>query len=102
MFGYVMASLKELEKPRRNRYSAVYCAICRSIRKQCSQSCRLWLSYDMAFLALLLMSLYEPEESGGNHACLIHPGRSWTENQYIRYAADMNVALAYYNALDDY
>lgn len=101
MFGYVMANLKELEKPRRKRYSAVYCGICRAIRGQCSQSCRLGLSYDMAFLALLLMSLYEPEETEGNHACVLHPGRSWTDNKYIRYAADMNVALAYYKALDD-
>ena len=84
MFGYVMANLKELEKPRRKRYSAVYCGICRAIRGQCSQSCRLGLSYDMAFLALLLMSLYEPEETEGNHACVLHPGRSWTDNKYIR------------------
>ena len=101
MFGYVMANLKELEKPRRKRYASVYCGICRSIRSQCSQSCRLALSYDMAFLALLLMSLYEPEETGGGHACLLHPGRDWTDSPYIRYGADMNVALAYYKALDD-
>ena len=102
MFGYVMANLKELEKTRRNRYSAVYCGICRGIRSQCSGICRLGLSYDMAFLSMLLMSLYEPEESGGKHACVLHPGRSWTDNEYIRYGADMNVALAYYNLLDDY
>ena len=102
MFGYVMANLKELEKPRRKRYAEVYCGICRSIRSQCSQSCRLGLSYDMAFLSLLLMSLYEPEEAGGNHACVLHPGRNWTDSKFIRYGADMNVALAYYNALDDY
>ena len=102
MFGYVMASLKELEKPRRKRYAQVYCGICRGIRTQCSQVCRMALSYDMAFLSLLLMSLYEPEETVGNHACVLHPGRSWTDNKYIRYGADMNVALAYYNALDDY
>ena len=102
MFGYVMANLKELEKTRRKRYSQVYCGICRGIRSQCSQSCRLALSYDMAFLSMLLMSLYEPEENGGKHACALHPGRSWTDNKYIRYGADMNVALAYYNALDDY
>ena len=102
MFGYVMANLKELEKPRRKRYSQVYCGICRGIRSQCSQACRLALSYDMAFLSLLLMSLYEPEETVGSHACMLHPGRSWTDNPYIRYGADMNVALAYYNALDDY
>ena len=102
MFGYVMANLGELEKPERRRYGAVYCGICRAIRAQSSQVCRLGLSYDMAFLALLLMSLYEPEEAGGKHACVIHPGRPWVSNEYIRYAADMNVALAYYNALDDY
>ena len=102
MFGYVMANLGELEKSRKNRYSAVYCGICRGIRGQSSGACRLGLSYDMAFLALLLMSLYEPEETGGKHACMVHPGRGWTDSRYIRYAADMNVALAYYNALDDY
>ena len=102
MFGYVMANLKELEKSRRRRYASVYCGICRGIRSQCSQGCRLGLSYDMAFLSLLLMSLYEPEETGGNHACVLHPGRKWTDSKFIRYGADMNVALAYYNALDDY
>jgi hypothetical protein len=102
MFGYVMANMGELTKEQKKRYTAVYCGICRSIRRQCSQVCRLALSYDMAFLSLLLMSLYEPEETGGGHACILHPVRQWTDSQYIRYGADMNVALAYYNALDDY
>ena len=102
MFGYVMANLKELEKPRRKRYAGIYCGICRGIRSQCSGICRLGLSYDMAFLATLLMSLYEPEETGGDHACLLHPCRPWVDSVYTRYGADMNVALAYYNALDDY
>lgn len=102
MFGYVMANVGELEKPRRDRYTQVYCGVCRGIRAQCSQSCRLALSYDMAFLSLLLMSLYEPEETAGKHACALHPLRAWTDCKYIRYGADMNVALAYYNSLDDY
>jgi hypothetical protein len=57
----------------------------------------------MAFLALLHMSLYEPEETAGSRACMLHPikPRSWVDNEYIRYAADMNVVLAYYNAHDD-
>ena len=65
---------------------------------------RLGLSYDMAFLALLLMSLYEPEELSGDRACALHPckPKGWVDNAYIRYAADMNVALAYYNAADDW
>jgi len=104
MFGYVMANLPELNKEQRDRYEAVYCGICRSIRESAGNAARLGLSYDMAFLSLLLTSLYEPEETGGNRACRLHPRkpRSWAHNEYIRYGADMNVALAYYNAKDDY
>lgn len=103
MFGYVTANVKELTKPQRQRYNAVYCGICRRIRSNASQAARLGLSYDMAFLSLLLMSLYEPAEIAGDRACLIHPlqKRSWVDNEYIGYGADMNVALAYYKAGDD-
>ena len=104
MFGYVTASVRELSPEEKTRYNAVYCGICRRIRVQSSQIARLGLSYDMAFLALLLMSLYEPEEVSGDRACILHPVRPkpWVDNSYIRYAADMNVALAYYNFLDDW
>lgn len=104
MFGFVSVSADELTKEQRRRYSGVYCGICRKIRQNASQLSRLGLSYDMAFLALLLGSLYEPEETGGDNACILHPirQRPWVENPYVEYAADMNVALAYYNALDDW
>lgn len=104
MFGFVTASWKELEKEQQERYSAVYCGICRRIRIQSSQMARLGLNYDMAFLALLLMSLYEPEEETGPRACMLHPvkPRPWIDNPFVAYAADMNVALAYYNFLDDW
>lgn len=103
MFGFVTASYKELSKDDRTRYQAVYCGICRAIRGQAGQRARLSLSYDMTFLALLLMSLYEPEETGGDRACALHPvHRGWTDSTYIRYAADMNIVLAYYNCLDDW
>ena len=104
MFGYVMANGSELDKLQQKRYGSVYCGICRSIRESASNTARLGLSYDMAFLALLLMSLYEPEETAGDNACRLHPisKRPWVDNVYIRYAADMNVVLAYYNCADDY
>ena len=58
----------------------------------------------MAFLSLLLMSLYEPEEEQGKNGCVLHPinHRPWIDNQFVRYAADMNVALDYYNCMDDW
>ena len=104
MFGFVTANWQELTKQQQERYGGIYCGICLRIREQASQIARVGLSYDMAFLALLLMSLYEPEETSGPLRCAVHPlrKRTWFDNEYIRYAADMNVALAYYNFLDDW
>ncbi len=104
MFGLVTASLQELSEEEKHRYQSVYCGICRSIEASHGQLCRLGLSYDMAFLALLHMSLYEPQEVTGKNRCLAHPtkARPWVDNEYIRYAAQMNVALACYKARDDW
>ena len=104
MFGFVNVNVEELSQQQKARYNAVYCGICRSIRDRASQPARLTLRYDMAFLALLLMSLYEPQEQGGGRACLLHPvkPKAWVDNEYIRYAADMNVALACYKCQDDW
>lgn len=102
MFGYVMADSEELTQAERARYAGCYCGICRAIQKNASNACRLALSYDMVFLALLLSSLYEPEEGLQTRKCALHPLRkqSWLQSDIISYAADMNVALAYYNADD--
>ena len=104
MFGYVVANMRELTKTQQDRYGGVYCGICRSIREQSSMLARLGLRYDMAFLALLHMSLYEPEDKTGPLHCAAHPlrRRDWIENEYVQYAADMNVALTYYKCLDDW
>ena len=104
MFGYVNVNWKELSEERKNRYGAVYCGVCRCIREQSGNVSRLGLRYDIAFLSTLLMSLYEPEEVSGPNACALHPirKRPWVDNAYIQYGADMNVALAYYNCLDNW
>ena len=103
MFGFVMADRKELTPEEDIRYRQFYCGICRQMRLRHGSLARLGLSFDLAFLGLLLHSLYEPEESTGKKACGIHPlkPRPWVDSEYIAYCADMNVALAYYKALDD-
>ena len=104
MFGFVTASVKELDQAQQDRYGGIYCGICREIKIRATQTARLGLSYDMAFLALLLMSLYEPEEESAPLRCAAHPlrHRNWVDNEYVKYAADMNVALSYYNLMDDW
>ena len=104
MFGYITANLTELSQPEKDRYGEVYCGICRAMGKEASQLSRLGLRYDMAFLALTLLSLYEPEEEKRTARCLTHPlhARPYTCSEIITYTADMNIALAYYKCLDDW
>ena len=103
MFGFVMADIKELTPEEDIRYRQFYCGICRQMCLRHGSLARLGLSFDLAFLGLLLHSLYEPEEMTGQKACGMHPikPRPWVDSEYIAYCADMNVALAYYKALDD-
>lgn len=104
MFGFVGASAEEMTREQKDRYGKMYCGICRDIRASANQRARFCLSYDMVFLAMLLSSLYEPGETEGEKACLVHPcrPRGFRQNEFTAYAADMNIALAYYNCLDDW
>lgn len=104
MFGYVVANSKELSQEHQRRYQAFYCGLCRALGQRCGKFSQLTLSYDMAFLAMLLTGLYELEGDSGNDRCVIHPTKrhDWVANSAMDYAADMSVLLAYYNFLDDW
>ena len=62
------------------------------------------LTYDMAFLVLLLGSLYEPEETRSRARCVAHPlkAHDFVRNRFTDYAADVTVALAYHKCRDDW
>ncbi len=104
MVGYLIASASSLTEEERIRYKATYCGLCRTLKERHGQISRLTLNYDMTFLILLLQSLYEPEEKSGVETCIAHPRekREWWRSEISDYAADMNVALAYLNRLDDW
>lgn len=102
MFGFVAPS-SSLPEERMNRYKQWYCGICHSLRERHGQVSRLVLSYDMTFLAILLSSLYEPEEHESKKRCAVHPAkpRPYVQSRFSDYAADMNVALAWFKLKDD-
>ena len=102
MFGYIDLNPKTLTEEQEGRYKAWYCGLCRTIRDAYGQIGRVALSNDMTFLTVLLSSLYEPEEKGGEAACPVHPlhRRAFVTSQLTRYAADMNMLLAYWKAKD--
>lgn len=104
MFGYILANIDALTPEQKERYRGCYCGLCRTLKERHGELSRLALNYDMTFLVLLLSSMYEPKENDGSGRCAIHPVKkqSWWCSKYSDYAADMNVALAYYNCLDDW
>ena len=104
MFGYLAADTSHLTPEELARYKACYCGLCRSLQDRHGIQARLTLNYDMTFLILLLQSLYEPEEHGGDEPCLVHPFRSrpWQQSGITAYAADLNLALAYLKCLDNW
>ena len=101
MFGYIAPRLDQLSEDQRARYQTYYCGLCREMGKRSGRSGRLTLSHDITFLALLLSSLYEPEESVSSLRCAVHPlhPRQITDSAMMAYAADMNLLLMYYISL---
>ncbi len=104
MFGFVVTNNEELTQEEKDRYQEAYCGLCHALGKRCGQQTRMALNHDLTFLALLLMSLYEPEETKFQTRCVMHPMKKhvWTSNKYIDYAADMTVALTYHKCTDDW
>ncbi len=104
MFGYVAADLRTLSPEQQRRYRSYYCGLCRCIGQEFGTLPRFSLNFDLTFLAILLSSLYEPDETAGAKCCIIHP---FQKNDYriseaVSYAAAMNVALVYHKCRDDW
>lgn len=104
MFGYVVANLDKLTPEQRELYQAAYCGLCVTLGNQHGLPCRLTLTYDMAFLILLLSSLADEEPRYSQMRCAVHPlkKRSVFVSKYTPYAADINLMLAHAKSLDDW
>ena len=102
MLGVMMVRKDELKFREYDRYRGYYCGLCRAIGKRCSSVCRMALSFEMTFLAMLHTSLYEPETDCGKHRCLFHPvsKRLMLSNEAIDYAADLSAIISYYDLRD--
>lgn len=104
MFGFVTISDNDLSDSERERYRSVYCGVCRALKQRFGQLPRFALNNDLTFVALLLMSLYEPEETPGLGRCAAHPvkPRPYVESELVDYAADMTIVMAYHSMLDNW
>lgn len=104
MFGYVTVRKDDLKIRDYNKYQAYYCGVCQDLKEAYGWPGQATLTYDMTFLAILLTGLYEDRTVREEHRCIVHPAGKHVclRNEFTRYAADMNVLIAYYNLLDDW
>lgn len=104
MFGYVMANQDGLSVEAKERYRAAYCGLCHALGRRHGSFSKLTLNYDLTFLALFLTALYEENTETKEGRCGLHPFKKhkYCYNDAVDYAADMNIALSYYNFLDNW
>lgn len=104
MFGYIIINKQELKFREFDCYQSYYCGLCQSLKERYGRKGQLTLSYDMTFVVMLLTSLYEISTEEGSCKCVAHPFETHPtrRNEFTDYAADMNVLLSYYKAMDDW
>lgn len=104
MFGFVVANPEKLSEEQKKHYRAVYCGLCEDLGVDRGFRYRMALTYDLVFLAIVLSSVMNEEYEEYDGRCPVYPTkkRKYLRNKYTRYAADMNIALAYYKYIDDW
>ena len=104
MLGYVKIDKAELKVREYEIYTGYYCGVCKSIGSRYGQLPRMFLSYDAAFLAMLLASLSDESDAPVQEHCVAHPvvkKKTIIRNRAVDYAADVMLILAWYKIADD-
>ncbi len=100
MFGYVRPYRDELKVREQRDYEALYCGLCRALGRRHGFLARMFLSYDFAFLAMLLDGDKPAVE---RRPC---PARLWCRKKRcaagggVDAAADAGTILAYWKLRD--
>ena len=102
VLGVMTVRKEELRFREFDRYRAFYCGLCRAIGTRCGGVCRMALSFEMTFLAMLLTALYESETEQEARRCAFHPvhKRQMLHNDAIDYCADLSAIVSYYDLRD--
>ena len=73
MFGYIKSDFPNLYVKDVRLYKAMYCGLCKGIGKVCGTNGRFALSYDLAFLSILVHNLTNQDVNIEDQNCIIHP-----------------------------
>ena len=104
MFGYVRPRHTELLVREYDFYRAVYCGVCRAMKKKTGRVSSFALSYDIVFLALVRMLYTDRAISCRKCRCIAHPCKRRemaTDNEALEFSARASAILCYHNLKDD-
>lgn len=100
MFGYIVPLTGELKVRELELYRAYYCGLCGALKSEYRKTAV--LNFDSVFLYLLADGLRAEEGVIAPSKCVLHPvkKRPALITPAASYAADVNILMAYYSALD--
>lgn len=102
MFGYIRPFREELKVRDFDRYQALYCGLCHTIRIRYGRLARQLLNYDFTFLAMVLSENETPQPI--RRRCPVSPlnGKpACPPDPAIETAADETIILAYWKLRDN-
>ena len=92
-------ALDKLDEENRDRFQAAYCGLCHTLGRRYGLTARLFLNYDLAFLAMLLGRRCDSTQ----RHCVVHPIRKRPcacESGALDTAADLSVILLWWQLQD--
>jgi hypothetical protein len=104
MFGYIKPFVPQLRVCEHECWRAVYCGLCRCMKRHICADSTLALSYDAAFLALVRLAATGEETRFSNRRCVFHPFKKrpmLEQCEALRYSASVGALLAYHKVADD-
>jgi len=102
MFGYVRAREDTLFPEARRSYESAYCGLCHALKERYGTAARLFLNYDLVFLAMLLAPAGESSRTECLR-CPLHPRKgkpACRGGEWMETAAGESVILTWWKLRD--
>ncbi len=104
MFGYVLPYKADLKVSQWYTYKAVYCGLCKELKRKYGFFARLFLNYDFVLLALVCDSLQTENIDFGTERCIANPIQkqiTCKSTPGLSLAADSLMLTAFYKIKDN-
>lgn len=105
MFGYIRPYQDELKVREHRQYKAVYCQLCRTMKKEYGWLSTFSLNYDCTFYAMLALSVSGCEMCEQTARCAANPLKKCryisSQGEEYKKAAALSVLLTYHKLADD-